>query len=235
MITVTQLDSLDAVMFEQALSCLPHPKQDRIRRYRQKADQIRSLLAEIAVRLHIMQKRNLDARQLIFDTNPYGKPYLAGSLDFHYNVSHSGEWVACIFDSSPVGIDVEKIVPIDMAISESFFTSSEHEDLLRLPNDERLSYFFTLWTLKESFIKAVGKGLSIPLRSFSFFPSADEYADFTLQCEKPVEQDYYFKQYSIDPDYKLAVCTTHTRFAAAPLTFTASELCERFLTLNSAY
>jgi 4'-phosphopantetheinyl transferase len=63
------------------------------------------------------------------------------------------------------GIDIEKIRSeiSDQAIAERFFCSRENDWLQSLPGDQRIQGFFRLWSVKESILKADGKGLSIPL------------------------------------------------------------------------
>ncbi|MEW9702197.1 4'-phosphopantetheinyl transferase superfamily protein [Paenibacillus sp. SI8] len=229
MIIISHLDEIDRALFERVLACLPHNKQEKIRKYRRESDQLRTLLGEITVRTYIMQTLHQADKDIEFKTGPYGKPYLAGPFNLHYNVSHSGKWVACLFDSYPVGIDVEEISAIDLAIAKSYFAKNEYEDLMRQPQHERISYFFDLWTLKESFIKAVGKGLSIPLDSFSF-TKADGGYRFT-SADYPEDQ-YFYQHYAIDPNYKLAACSMHKHFAAAPTQLTGTEACLTYLMLN---
>ena len=69
-----------------------------------------------------------------------------------------------------IGIDVEEIdeAKADLAIAEAYFAPSEVELLRQAPPSERTRCFFRLWTLKEAYIKAIGKGLSAPLSSFAF-------------------------------------------------------------------
>lgn len=89
------------------------------------------------------------------------------NYNIHYNISHSDKQVTGSTDNLPVGIDVEQIKPIDIKISERFFSKHEFNKLLGKSYTEREPYFYELWTLKESYIKAVEKGLSIPLDSFT--------------------------------------------------------------------
>jgi phosphopantetheine--protein transferase-like protein len=61
---------------------------------------------------------------------------------------------------------VEEIKPIDLKIARRFFTKREHAHLLEWPEALRTERFFELWTMKESYIKLKGAGLSLPLSSF---------------------------------------------------------------------
>ncbi|MGE7623528.1 4'-phosphopantetheinyl transferase family protein [Viridibacillus sp. NPDC096237] len=123
-------------------------------------------LLSILVRSIICRKLQLKNSEINFSNNLYGKPHLCNATDFQFNVSHSGEWIACAVDKDQIGVDIEKIEPIDsISISERFFSSEEYNNLLIKNRNERLAYFYELWTMEESYIKVVGKGLAIPLHS----------------------------------------------------------------------
>lgn len=123
----------------------------------------------------------IDPRDVRFGYNPYGKPSLAGPDDAHplrFNLSHSGELVLyAVAWGREVGIDLETI-RTDFAsdgIAQRFFAPAEVAALRGLPEEARTHAFFTCWTRKEAFIKARGKGLSIPLDAFevSLVPGAE--------------------------------------------------------------
>jgi 4'-phosphopantetheinyl transferase len=69
-----------------------------------------------------------------------------------------------------VGIDAERIDPAkaDFAVAETYFAPAEIRLLHKVPVDDRIRFFFCLWTLKEAYIKAIGTGLGTPLDSFAF-------------------------------------------------------------------
>ena len=103
-----------------------------------------------------------------------GKPHIPeeqfGSK-VHINLSHSANLIACAISAAGrIGIDLEKVRPLqDLdGIATRFFSAPEYRLITLAEASEKLGLFYTIWTLKESFIKAVGKGLSMPLDNFWF-------------------------------------------------------------------
>ena len=92
-----------------------------------------------------------------------GKPYLKEFPGVQFNLSHSGPYGVCAISSAPVGVDVELVRPLRQDVAKRFFTETEQGWLTQRPPKE----FFYLWTRKESFSKALGKGLTLPMHSFS--------------------------------------------------------------------
>jgi 4'-phosphopantetheinyl transferase len=113
-----------------------------------------------------------DASSLAFVEGEHGKPALAGGTaesGLHFNLSHSGGLglVGWSWDLH-IGVDVEAWRPMrdEAALVRRYFSAVEVAAWERLPADERTEAFFNLWTRKEAYIKAVGRGLSLPLASF---------------------------------------------------------------------
>jgi 4'-phosphopantetheinyl transferase len=144
-------------------------RRERIARLRLPQDRRRALYAHALVRFLAAGRLGVACEQLAFAENEYGKPFLVGFPSFHFNISHSGDWVVCALGDKEVGVDVEREAPLrSLAIAERFFTPEESRALAALPQEERGARFYELWTLKESYIKYQGKGLAIPLSSFGF-------------------------------------------------------------------
>lgn len=200
-------EKLNHSQYEHLISLIAVDRQERIKRYHRLDDAERSLIADVLIRFILCSKYKLDNRKLMFGANKYGKPFLKEVENLHFNVSHSGEWVVCAINHLPIGIDIELIQPIDMNIAKRFFSLDEYYELMRYDDAQRLSYFYDLWTLKESYIKAEGKGLSIPLDSFSIMINSD------IKLKTDINSsDYYFKRYDIDKKYKMAVCAKEYTF-----------------------
>lgn len=218
-------DNVGSETVERLLPFVDPEKQDRIRRFYRWEDSLRGLFADLLIRHIIILKTNLKNEEISFSKNEYGKPFLNEQEDFHFNLSHSGDWVVCAVDDKPVGIDVEEISPIDLDISKNYFSPDEHKDLIR--KDDKIAYFFTLWTLKESYIKIVGKGLSLPLNSFSI--RFKENKEIRIDARGEMIRDTYFCQYSIDEKYKMAVCAQHKDFPGIIIPKTIRDLAGAFL------
>jgi 4'-phosphopantetheinyl transferase len=212
--------------FEWLLQYVSTEKQERVRRFLRWQDAHRGLYADLLIRDIVKKRLAMKNEDIAFSFNAYGKPSLDHQTDFHFNLSHSGDWIACAVDRFPIGIDVEKIAPIDLDIARNFFFHQEYDDLMSRADAEKLSYFFTLWTLKESYIKAEGMGLSLPLDSFSI--SALDRENIALKVKEQPEGRRFFKMYDIDRDYKLAVCTWHSQLPDRVVIKEVDELIEEY-------
>ena len=107
--------------------------------------------------------------QVAFSYGVHGKPELTSNSALRFNISHSGRLVLYAFAlNRELGVDIEhhrEMSDLD-DIARRFFSAAEVEDLLALPPSDRSLAFFRCWTRKESFIKAIGDGLYLPLDSF---------------------------------------------------------------------
>jgi 4'-phosphopantetheinyl transferase len=198
--------------FSRMCMGLTKERQSKIGRFMRYEDAQRSMLAEVLLRRLVYQYTGLHSEAVILKTNEYGKPFLVGKPDFHFNISHAGEWVVCAVDCQPVGVDIERIKSAGMGseeIAKKFFSAGEYEAMLEMPEADRVTRFFELWTLKESYIKAVGKGLSIALDSFSLQIQQDGSINFHSRNQA---QGWYFRQYEIARGYKMALCRVQNQF-----------------------
>lgn len=115
--------------------------------------------------------RYLHRSPVRFTCNRYGKPSLEdGASPLRFNVAHSRDLAVFGFTQGrEIGVDVEWIRP-DFAttdVAQRFFAPDEAAIVAALPEPQRTEAFFNCWTRKESYIKARGMGLSLPLHSFS--------------------------------------------------------------------
>ncbi|HBL40403.1 MAG TPA: 4-phosphopantetheinyl transferase [Ruminococcaceae bacterium] len=139
---------------------------ERANRFRSRDDRLRCIGAGALI------DYVLNIREDELKYNECGKPFLPGQGS-SFNLSHSGDYIALAIGDGTVGVDVEQIDPRHFDLAKRIFTQDESEWLNRNESNKS-ERFFQLWTLKESAIKAVGLGLSIPLQSFSVIPLIEQ-------------------------------------------------------------
>ena len=160
--------------YNSLLKLVSKDKRKRIERYHFYRDAQNTLLADVLTRYEICRRTGLTNWQLQFSVNEYGKPFLINDPHIQYNLSHSSNYIAFAINSVPVGIDIEKIVPIDIRIANRFFSEDEILYIDSFTGKMQTLAFYHVWTMKESYIKLKGKGLSIPLTSFSVIGQTSE-------------------------------------------------------------
>lgn len=133
---------------------------ERIERFYHEIDKNRTLIGHLMARFKLSKVLNKKFEEITFKRTFEGKPFV-DNCDVYFNISHSGDYVVFLASNHMVGIDIEQIKEIK-DIRKTFsniFSSQELEFILENENEER-ERFYMIWTLKESFIKNVGKGLS---------------------------------------------------------------------------
>lgn len=185
---------------------LPEGLQSKIDSFRFVADKQRSLMGNLIVRQFYAKTLNLNPMKIEFDYNEHEKPSLKNHPKAHFNISHSGDYVVVTFSDCPVGVDIEKNKGNRLKVAKRFFTREELDDLFAFSEEkEQIEYFYQLWTLKESYMKTIGKGISMSLSSFSF---KKFYTDFRLRYSSE-DMGYQFTSYKVHPDYACNLCSKY--------------------------
>lgn len=185
------------------LSKVDPEKKERIGLYLFQDDRDRALIGAILSRTVLCRRLGLRNNELIIDTSPHGKPYLRGAPGFGFNISHSGDWIVCGAGPGRVGVDVERAAEPDIPFAERYFSPHEAEMLRTSESASKTSLFRSIWALKESYIKALGGGLAMPLDGFSI--------QFQPQGIRAVswgrDVGFHFRLFeNLDPDFAFAMC-----------------------------
>ena len=158
---------------------LPEDEVAKVERYRMPAAQLQALYVRNYLRAVLSNYGFYQPEEWRFEYGEKGKPSLIAEqhkeTGLNFNISHSkGHLLVAIFQmeggSVQLGVDIEHArasTDID-AIMKHYFSDKELLDLLELNKEDQRVRFFDLWALKESYIKATGKGLATSLKSFSF-------------------------------------------------------------------
>jgi 4'-phosphopantetheinyl transferase len=165
------------------------------------------LASESLIRMVV--RKEMGMKEIGFGTCPHGKPFIVGLPNFYYNLSHSGEWVVCATDRAPIGIDIEMVRPVNIDLARLYFSTAEYRSLIGKTEPEKNRLFFDLWTLKESYIKAKGGGLTIPLDSFTIYSEQGRIR--VLSQDGP--EEVFFKRYELGLSYRVSVCACNDDFS----------------------
>ena len=150
----------------QFSALLSPAESKRAARFHFERDRRRYVVRHGYLRILLGHYLKVPPRELEFLTQAHGKPVL-GETGLEFNLSHSEELAVFAFARTPVGIDVEYVranVP-HLRVAQ-VFTKREQEYIASRSPGDQLRTFFSCWTCKEACIKAVGKGLAMPLNSF---------------------------------------------------------------------
>lgn len=126
----------------------------------------------------------------------------------NFNLSHSGKYVLCSVASADekVGCDIETIKDFREPMARRFFCPEEYAYIMEQDEEGRKEAFYRYWVLKESFMKATRKGMSLGLDSFSIRLKKE--GDPVMICQpEEVKEKYYFKEYKA-AGARIAVCST---------------------------
>lgn len=164
---------MPASTLQQFSAILAEDERLRADRFRFPQHRNHFIAARGALRTLLGRYSEIQPEELRFDYNQYGKPALDKALNaslLQFNLSHSGELALLAFARRrELGIDVEythrRIDQIDQ-IARRYFSDAENAVLSALPEYLHQQAFFNCWTRKEAYIKARGKGLSLPLHQF---------------------------------------------------------------------
>ena len=188
--------------FDHAYHSLSSRRQKKVDAFLYAKDKKLSLGAGLMLRKGLAA-RGIQEREAVFAYGENGKPYLPEYPEVHFNLSHSGQIAAAVFADCEVGCDVELVERADMDLARRFFSKKEYQYLTGFMDErQRNQAFYRLWTLKESFVKAIGAGLMLPLDAFEILVKEDGQI---AVCQSVDTASYRFLEYCI-LEYQISVC-----------------------------
>lgn len=196
----------------------------RHRRFMFERNRNEFLLTRALARTVLSRYADVPPRDWRFAAGSHGKPDISSpSVPWlRFNLSNTEGLVACaVARDLELGVDVENIERSGetVDIADRFFAPLEVAELRSLPAHAQRDRFFDYWTLKESYIKARGLGLSIPLDQFAFLLGNP--GPIRIQIDPRLEDDgesWQFTQLAPTPHHKVAVGVRRGR-QGAPVTF----------------
>ncbi|API91263.1 4'-phosphopantetheinyl transferase superfamily protein [Virgibacillus sp. 19R1-5] len=218
-------DSIEEKQIQSFLHILPKEEKRRLLRIKNKKSFYQSLLGKILIRYVLIKNYNYTLNNINIRLGEFGKPYLADTNNINFNIAHSHNLVAAIFDNlHTVGIDIEKKVNIDLGIIGGVFCDFERDVFEAKSVNEKLDYFYDIWTLKECYLKNIGKGLSVPLTSFGFKKINSNYV-----IDNRDEESYKFENYDVNTNYLLSTCVNNLDFNSSELLHLNIDIFKNFI------
>lgn len=150
---------------QAAQRLLSAEEQTRVKRLRFKLHQERTILALAQRRSILAHYLNQPPESIVFSVGQHGKPYILNH-PIHFNLTHSHELaLLAVCKEAEVGIDIEYWRPrINIeGLVKKVFTQNEQKNYFALAESQTMASFYQVWTSKEAFVKALGKGLYHPL------------------------------------------------------------------------
>ena len=180
-------------------------------------DRRRYAVARGALRAILADCLRTTPQALRFEQGQNGKPYLAGGPGF--NLSHCEDLalIAVAADSRAVGVDVERVRPLQelSSIEERYFSAEERAFLAAAAPAERRAFlaaaapterpraFLTLWTRREAAAKALGLDLQAALAKVkipAYVPGGTALADLGG------DSSWFLCDIALDADHVGALC-----------------------------
>jgi len=190
-------------------------EREKYRRYHFEKDRWLYLVTRALIRTTLSKYLSGKPSEWRFTANKYGKPSLSHPLETEkslcFNLTNTRGLVALLIAKEvAVGVDAEYTDrKMDVAgLAHRFFSPAEQAELRNHSPDQQERRFLDYWTLKESFIKAKGMGLSLPLDSFSMLISNDA-VDIEFHGLDETASDWQFRQWVLDSNHLLATAIHH--------------------------
>lgn len=167
-VATVAIAAIPQTLWARLAGLLSEAEREQAARFHFERNRLEYVAAHALLRLMLSEAAGGAPGDWAFEAEPDGKPVVEGRRGPHFNLSHCQGLVACAVSAQvAIGVDVEPVdrrAPLDVA--ERWFAPAERAWLFALPEAERALGFFRLWTMKEAFIKATGKGIGQGLQTF---------------------------------------------------------------------
>lgn len=155
-------ENYDGFYCEKFLDFLPENRREKFERLKKKRDKENCVISYLLLKKALA---DFGINNFEIEIGESGKPFLKNNENIFFNISHTDGGVAVVADESPVGIDIQDILPVREGVIERCFSENEREIISKSNSPER--DFTRLWTLKESAVKFNGETVA-ELKNYCF-------------------------------------------------------------------
>ncbi len=211
---VCVLDDVPSSVRQRCAVVLSPDEVQRRERFRFEHDRDQYLVAHGLLRWALSQVVSVAPERWEFAVGDRGKPKLSGphiSQALYFNLTHTRGLVACALGRQEVGIDAECLSrQINPALAHRYFAPFEQNYLNEIPESDVNREFLKIWTLKESYIKALGAGLSRGLDDFWFRLQPGQSPEFCVEdcLSEELSRWTFYMDESVSSDHVVSIAAS---------------------------
>lgn len=161
-------------------------------------DKLRSIYSELLINYILVVRYGINVNEVQIKKNSNGKKFIIGHPFIKFNISHSGHWVVIALSNEDIGIDIQKVESICIDSINNYLGEQEYYKSIKTHRKE--NFFYQNWVIRESFLKALGRGFTIP------FSLNDIKINRESQQVSNIEDIYHYSLMDFEKDYMLCVC-----------------------------
>ncbi len=155
-------DNPGAVNIDVALETVSRQRREHAMRYLNDNDRRLSLSAYMLLQRALLEEYDIEEPP-VFGFSDEGKPFLKDYPDIHFSLSHCREAASCVVERKAVGIDIESLSSFSPDLLDVCMNEEERHEIIA--SDNPALTFMGYWTMKESFLKLTGRGLSDDMKN----------------------------------------------------------------------
>jgi 4'-phosphopantetheinyl transferase len=190
--------------------------QSKIPKCKKKLTVYQSLAGELLVIYQLMLKYKIKLDQIKILRESKGKPYLQNNPEIKLSISHTDHLTAVVFSKDNCGVDIELIDNVLPGVAKKIMTNNEYEQFISIqePLLQKM-YFYQIWTLKESYLKAIGQGFYLEPTKIEF---SIKYVNNKLEIENLQDQKFSYYNKMLNNKIMLSI-TSKEIFSATDIQF----------------
>lgn len=194
---------------------LTDEEQCRMQRFHQTEKQQQFVVGRVALRLILNALLNKpSAQDITFAKSETNKPFLLNNPQgIQFNLSHSGNVILiAVTRGKQCGVDIEAINTSRdvLKLAEFYFHKKEYAALRHCDKSPDVMLFYKLWTLKEAFVKADGRGMAIPGDGYYFQNIDSAMPQLVTTQAVSAKQNWLFHHYFYGKEYSAALSVEKT-------------------------
>ena len=174
-------------------------RKDKANRYKSNKDRNLSLAAGLVFNMGLKELYDLKENEIDIGLLEYGKPYVINHQEINFNIAHSNSMSICVFSSTRVGCDIEKVRKFNIDVINRCYSDKEIEFINKADNKDLA--FTRIWLHKEAFLKNLGIGLNDNMKNISIIIDND-----VISVKQDLDNnEYIFEERRIN-DYLISIC-----------------------------